>query len=53
MDVFKSLIENTLNVFFAALATAFAKRLVSGKRKKTTKKNHPRRPKRKGGSSQQ
>lgn len=51
MDSLKSLIENTVNVFFAALATAIAKHIVNGRRKKTTKKNHPHRRKRKGGSS--
>lgn len=51
MDIFRSLIENTVNVFFAALATAFAKRIVNDKCHKTTKKNHPHRRKRKGGSS--
>ncbi|MEB6551455.1 hypothetical protein MXL46_20835 [Heyndrickxia sporothermodurans] len=51
MDSIKSLIENTVNVFFAALATAIAQRIVKSKRKKTTKKNHPHRSKRKGGSS--
>ncbi|GIN86320.1 hypothetical protein J6TS2_27060 [Heyndrickxia sporothermodurans] len=51
MDSLKSLIENTVNVFFAALATAIASRIVNRKWRKMTKKNHPHRRKRKGGSS--
>lgn len=52
MDSLKSLIENTVNVFFAALATAIASRIVNRKwKRKMTKKNHLPRRKRKGGSS--
>ncbi|MGE8203907.1 hypothetical protein ACQKP0_05025 [Heyndrickxia sp. NPDC080065] len=48
MDSLKSLIENTVNVFFAALATAIAGRIVSGRRKKGDKEEPPASAKTKG-----
>jgi len=49
MDFLRTLLENTVTVFFTALATAYAQRL-AGKRKKEQRKTTPRH-KRKGGSS--
>jgi len=49
MDFLKTLLENTVTVFFTAFAAAYAQRL-AGKRKKEQRKTTPRH-KRKGGSS--
>lgn len=48
MEILKSVLENTLTVFFTTLATGIAKSLLS---KRQTKKNSPAPRKRKGSSS--